>query len=59
MLCYFVLKPHERCDICGIAALESDQFTQEALPFARMIAFVPTKQTVFRSQLMQAGFTGP
>lgn len=31
----------ERCDICGIAALESEHFTEEALPFGRTKRYCP------------------
>jgi tetratricopeptide (TPR) repeat protein len=39
----------ERCDICGIAALESEHFTQEALPFARTKRYCPAcRQRLYR-----------
>lgn len=31
----------ERCDICGVAALESERFIEEALPFARTKRYCP------------------
>src|SRR5690348_14850947 len=39
----------ERCDICGIAALESEHFAQETLPFARSKRYCPAcRQRLYR-----------
>ena len=39
----------ERCDICGIAALESEHFAEEALPFRRAKRYCPAcRQRFYR-----------